>query len=268
MPARRLGEKLAAGRTADVHAWGATEVVKVYQPWMPADAARSERRRTAAAVALGLPVPRVGRVVCLGRRRGLVFQRLRGPTMMEALAASPPFEPWAERLADLHLSLHAGPVSHDLPAQHEVLARRLVHSPHLSAALRQAALDALARLPSGDRLCHGDFHPGNVLMTDAGEYVIDWVDASAGSPAADVARSLLLFAGHIATDPAPPGDRAATQRFRDAYLARYLARSSVSAQECRQWFPVLAAARLREGIPELRDWLLKQAHRGLGLRGG
>ena len=159
---------------------------------------------------------------------------------------------------------NAGPVSPRLPAQHEVLARRLAGSPHLSAGQQQAALGALARTPPGDRLCHGDFHPGNILLTDGGEYIIDWVDATCGSPAADVARSCLLFLGHIATTPEPAEVRAAMQRFHDAYLARYAARSSVSAEECRAWLPILAATRLREGIPEQREWLLAQVRQAFG----
>ena len=44
----------------------------------------------------------------------------------------------------------------------------------------------VAPLP-GDRLVHRDLHPMNVMMTAVGPIVMDWANASAGSPAFDVA---------------------------------------------------------------------------------
>ena len=55
------------------------------------------------------------------------------------------------------------------------------------------ALEALNGLPDGDRLCHGDFHPGNCIIGDDGMRVIDWPNAYAGDPDADVARTLLTL---------------------------------------------------------------------------
>src|SRR5215210_4707672 len=51
----------------------------------------------------------------------------------------------------------------------------------------------LEALPDGDRLCHGDFHPGNILLGDRGPAVIDWTGATRGDPAGDLARTRLLL---------------------------------------------------------------------------
>src|SRR5262249_32610054 len=60
------------------------------------------------------------------------------------------------------------------------------------------ALAMLEALPDGDRLCHGDFHPANVLVGRNGPAVIDWTGATRGDPAADLARTrLLLQAGAV-----------------------------------------------------------------------
>ena len=53
----------------------------------------------------------------------------------------------------------------------------------------QALLEAIAEMPDGDRLCHGDFHPLNILGDTADPLIIDWPDARRGEPAADVCRS-------------------------------------------------------------------------------
>jgi aminoglycoside phosphotransferase (APT) family kinase protein len=42
-----------------------------------------------------------------------------------------------------------------------------------------------------DRMLHLDLHPGNVILTRRGPVVIDWCNAGAGDPAADVATTLV-----------------------------------------------------------------------------
>ena len=44
-----------------------------------------------------------------------------------------------------------------------------------------------------NRLCHGDFHLLNLIMSDDKVTIIDWVDASAGDIRADVCRTYLLY---------------------------------------------------------------------------
>jgi aminoglycoside phosphotransferase len=63
--------------------------------------------------------------------------------------------------------------------------------------------NALARLVVPETLMHGDFHPGNVMISDGGVVIIDWTDGCVGHPFFDlatvlprdvVARSALLSA--------------------------------------------------------------------------
>ena len=59
-------------------------------------------------------------------------------------------------------------------------------------------------------LLHLDFHPANVLVDGVGRVtgVIDWANAVAGPPVADLARTWAIFA----TALVPPGWGAATTR--------------------------------------------------------
>lgn len=260
-----LGPMLAHGRTAEVHAWGRDRVVKVYHPWMPRSAVELERRCTAAAWAADLPVPTVGEVVRLDGRVGLVLERIDGPSMMDRIYGQQdrPVDS-ACRLAELHRALHQRPAPPGLPDQAERLETRIRRGSVLGPAEQEAALTALARLARGDRLCHGDFHPGNVLVADQGPIIIDWIDACGGSPAADLARTVLLFEGAIATSQADEETLAFMRQYRDAYLEGYGVDHGPAAT-WRAWMPVLAAARLDEQIEEQRDWLLLQVRQGLSL---
>ena len=131
------------------------------------------------------------------------------------------------------------------------MIEKIQHAQPLSPDLKQAALAALQKLPDGDRLCHGDFHPDNVMMSPAGAVIIDWIDATSGNPLADLARSQLL----LGKGALPPGVMLGwlIQLIRGRYLRLYLERYSqlnpIDQAQLEAWFPVIAAARLSEDIP-------------------
>ena len=267
-----LGEPLAAGRTADIYQWSESEVIKLFQPWMPFEAIESERNKAAAARSMDLPVPGVGDIIHLTGRVGLVFERIDGPSMMDQLkflrdlpqdVPQETLESSARQLAELQASLHAGKASVEFPAQADILRDRISQCSLLSEEERTGALRALARMPRDEKLCHGDFHPGNVMLADRGPVVIDWIDASRGNPAADIARTSLLFLGHIETSRTLADVRTAMALYHDIYLDWHLDKAAARRDEYRHWFPIMAAARLAEDITEQQDWLLQQVRRGL-----
>lgn len=130
--------------------------------------------------------------------------------------------------------------------------------------LRQRALEILESLPAGDRLCHGDFHPANVLRDDRQCTVIDWSTAARGDPAADVARTCLLLKESALPDDMSQTTRALLRLSRGIVASRYLRSydpaSSMQARIAR-WTPVLAAARLAENIDGERSTMLTLAGR-------
>jgi aminoglycoside phosphotransferase (APT) family kinase protein len=126
-------------------------------------------------------------------------------------------------------------------------------------------LTLLSSLPDGQNVCHGDFHPGNVLLTDQGPVVIDWMTACSGSPWADVARSSLILqvGAKAAGRQVHPILRIFIKLFHRLYLQRYLALASSPRVDGERWMPVIAAARLNENIIPERDALIKTIQKGL-----
>ena len=45
------------------------------------------------------------------------------------------------------------------------------------------------KLADGDTLCHGDFHPGNILLSGDGAFIIDFMNVCCGNYLYDVART-------------------------------------------------------------------------------
>jgi hypothetical protein len=230
-----LGELLGAGKEAEVFACGADRVVKLYR----SPAAKVPAFREAAILAvverLGLRAPRVHGVGRFGERWGLVSDRVRGPTFGLALAADPGAPELAAMVA-LQVEVHAA-AGAGLPGLKAGLRAKLGHAEALPPGRRDRLREKLAALPDGDRVCHGDFHPWNLLGTPGSAAVVDWLDAAQGPPLADACRSYLLLS-------------MAAPRLARPYLGAYLAASGASADAVLAWLPVLAGARLAEGVPD------------------
>jgi aminoglycoside phosphotransferase (APT) family kinase protein len=253
------GKLIGQGRTAEIYAWGDGEALKLYHVGWPASAAAHEVDIGRALAGTGLPVPTVGRALEVDGRYGLLFERIVGPSLMERFSA----KPWTviESLrvfTDLHLAMHTHSVT-GLPSQREQLARLIKEASAAPVAIRAQALERLDQLPDGNALCHGDYHPDNVLMTRGGPVIIDWGSASSGHPLGDVARTELLLG--VGEPPASRMNRwllsSARALVRRAYIRRYLRLRPASAGDLAAWRFPIAVARLGEGIVEERDKLLR-----------
>jgi uncharacterized protein (TIGR02172 family) len=245
------GPLIGKGRTADVYTHGPDRILKLYQPWMPAQVVQREYEITRAALTAGLPVPAADALLELDGRCGIVFERLEGPSMLKELAA----RPWrllasARLLGELHARVHACAAPQYLPAQQAQIADGIRAAKELSQDVQEICLRRLAALPEGASFCHGDFHPDNILMTPRGPYIIDWQTGTCGQPLADVARTCLLFETSALPPGTPPAARllvnASRSLIQSVYLRRYFQLRPAGRRALDTWRLPLLAARLRE----------------------
>lgn len=219
-----LGPLIGSGRSADVFALGPDRVLRRYR--RPIDVRREADLMVYLDLA-GYPVPKVYDV----DGPDLVMERLDGRDMLAVLGR----KPWligryARMLADLHDRLH----EIDAPAG-------------LGASFEPGD-------PPG-RVLHLDFHPGNVMLTRRGPMVIDWVNAAAGPPGADVAMAYAIMAS-AETDLIPMPVRLVIGRLRAEFLRRLLASTSADPA------PYLAsAARERMRDPNARPSEIERLRR-------
>jgi len=176
-----------------------------------------------------------------------------------------PSQPWTilrygRRMAELHVAMHSRTLALEIPRQRQRLVEKIESAIALPDGLRGRVLAALAQLPDGDQLCHGDFHPANVMATPQGEVSIDWIDATRGNPLADLARSSIITLGVAASAQTTTAvEKLFVRLFHTIYLRHYFALRPAGRVEYGRWLPIVAAARLSENIPELEAWLLAQA---------
>lgn len=262
-PEISLDNPIARGRTANVYDWGDKYVLKLFHNWFEFENIEYELKIARAVHASGVKTPAVGELLQIEGQHGLIYERAGGESMLTMFQR----KPWmvfaySRLLARLHKQMHECVFKADVPHQHRKLQSKINHADALSVSLKNSLLNALASLPEGDRVCHGDFHPANVLLSEKDATVIDWIDASRGNPLADVARTTIIFLGAAETDQTPnPFLKMFIKLSHAAYLREYFRLYPNGRDEYRRWLPIVAAARLTEGMPELEKWLIQQAQK-------
>lgn len=258
-----LGAPVGIGRTAEVFAWGEGRILKLYRAEIPRIWAEREAAIGRLIMQAGLAAPAIGETVEVNGRAGIVFERITGSSMLDSLARQPwLLRRYARQFAQIHADMSAAQAD-GLPSQREELVRAITHAPALLPALRERALAALAVMPDGDVVCHGDYHPDNLIIAPRGPVVIDWMTATRGNASADVARTVLLFRYGVLPADAHALKRLMADVMRKAFLAAYLrayrSLRPLGDAEIAAWLPILAAARLNERIPVEEATLLRLA---------
>jgi len=265
----KRGQIVGLGRTAEILAWNEKQVLKLFRQGWSLSAVEWEESVARAVSDAGLPVPAVYGLVEVEGRHGIVYERVDGPSMLKELISKPErLEHFANLFARLHTQVHALHIR-GLPSQRQQLEKKIHNAKPLSENRRNAALKALRKLPDDDVLCHGDFHPDNILMSTEGPVVIDWNDATRGSSYADIARTLLLLhtpedllADYINQRFELPSKlvgkqiRSIINSFINIYMSQYAKIRSTSSEEIELRRLPIAAARLSEGITEEENRLL------------
>lgn len=247
-------QRIDEGRTAEIFTWDEGRILKLYRAEFPREWADWEAQITRAINEKGVPAPQIYEVLDVEGRRGIIMEQVTGRSMFAALLSNLlNVVKYARMLADLHAQMHERSLP-DLPAQHQGLRQR-IREAKVSPEIQAAALQRLDRLPEGTALCHGDFHPANVVLTAHGPRILDWPTAMCGNPLGDVARTSLILR-LLEPSPAmsiPWALRLVRDIFHATYLKRYQQLRSVSREAIEAWLLPVAVARTLEGLPYERE---------------
>ena len=133
----------------------------------------------------GLLVPKVLEVGIFDGRWAIVSEFIEGKTMAQLMAEQPDKkDELMSRFVDIQLSIHArrAPLLNKLKDKME----RKIDGTSLDATTRYELHTRLESMPKHKKVCHGDYNPSNVIITDNGDaYIIDWSHATQGNASAD-----------------------------------------------------------------------------------
>ena len=211
------------------------KIAKVFNETKPVSDVFNEALNLARINECGIRSPKALEVTKLeGDEAGwaLITTKVPGVTLAEKIEAEPQrVGEYLEQFVDLQIEIH-GYTSPLLNRQDDKYARMINSLEAINATTRYNLLERLDGLKKGTAVCHGDFNPSNVIVSEDGTLsVCDWAHATQGAPAADVAMTYLLFS-------------LTSKEQAEAYLDTYCERADMAKQIVRQWLPVIAASEL------------------------
>ncbi|MFD1175874.1 phosphotransferase [Paenibacillus puldeungensis] len=246
-------EKLiGSGGTANVYEWTNNEVIKIYKPHVSMDMIRSEENIGKLLNNTKLCIPKYIKTVELNGNLAIVYERAEGRPLVEALMDSTDQSSISAKFAKLHYEIHQYTIER-LPAQNSMYQWRISRMRNKLGKAFIKVQDLNNSLPLKNKLCHGDFHPLNILVHNNEYQVIDWNDCCSGNPLLDIAWTYLLLNSPSLEAMFGQTMAKATKEFSDEYLQFYSQYANMSKNDVFMYLPLAATRRLDDNLSSETD---------------
>ncbi|MGI6269528.1 MAG: phosphotransferase family protein [Candidatus Howiella sp.] len=221
------------------------KVIKVFNEGYSKADILNEALNQARVEETGLNIPKLEEVTKIDGKWAIIIDYVPGKTLARLMEENPDkMDEYLERFVDLQLEVQSkrAPLLNKLK---DKMARKISET-DLDATTRYDLHTRLESMPKHNKVCHGDFNPSNIIISDSGTaHILDWSHATQGNASADAARTYLLFC--------LSGDNDLAEK----YMNLFCKKSDTAKQYVQQWLPIVAASQSVKGKPEERDFLLK-----------
>jgi len=261
----KVGKLVGQGRTADIFEYGEGKVVKLFHKDFPENYIQYEYNVNKYLQDKLDFVPKIYDIIDHQNKKGIVYEKIAGISLLEFLMNNPlRLFKVTKQFVQLHIEMHKRRFI-GFGTRKEYLRNEIERAKDLNDNNKKIILKYLETLPTSDSLCHNDFHPDNVMYTSKGLRVIDWITATAGNPASDVARTYYILRHGTPIGKLTLSDKIKVRLFQriasNQYLKNYLKKSKISRKEIKNWELVTIASRLAENIEQEKPYILKRIKR-------
>lgn len=223
-------------------------VYKVFDRSFPKADVLNEALNQARIEETGLPIPKVLNVSVTEQGEWTIVQEYaKGKTMAQLMEEEPENrERYLEQFVDLQLLIHSkrSPLLNKLK---DKLDRQINTYDKISPNARFIIRGRLDGMPKHEKVLHGDFNPGNIIVSEDGTCrILDWAHATQGNAAADAANTYLMLTLQ-------------DEELAEAYLVLFCQKSGTARHYVQQWLSIVAASRKTKEISEeqklLNHWM-------------
>jgi uncharacterized protein (TIGR02172 family) len=176
-------EKVGQGGTAAVYRLDDDKMIKVFKPVYPIDTIKNEKKMAQKLFFAGIPTAVPYDVVKCGESIGVIYEMLNSSSLQDLIVKEPENEEkYVYMMADLLQKTSKIRVE-GLKDGVERLLRACAVLPQYGIATEEekAKYDAILKnIPKSEDFTHGDFHPGNIMMSDGELMLIDLSSAAYG----------------------------------------------------------------------------------------
>lgn len=253
---------IGIGKTAEVYEYQEKYILKLFNVDFSKENVNYEYQINLEVQKINKFMPKVHSLIFEDERIGLVYDKVSGQSLINLISKEWfSSKKYAQLLAKTHYDLHIE-TGINLPSNKNKLRESIKKCSSLSKINIDKLCNYIDDLKEEDKLCHGDFHPGNIIVSSNGNYVIDWVTATLGNPHSDVARSIILLKYADIPDDISFLFKClikkAREKFSKMYLEEYRRISKVKLSDIEKWELPHMVARLEESITEIeKETLMK-----------
>ncbi|MBR5342054.1 MAG: phosphotransferase [Erysipelotrichaceae bacterium] len=192
----------------------------------------------------GLEIPCLLAVTMIDNRWALLTEYIEGKTMEELMDENPDKEDeYLKQFVATQIRVQSKRCP--LLNKHRDKMNRKISETDLSATMRYSLHSRIEAMPRHNSLCHGDFNPTNVVVSDKDgkAYIVDWSHATQGNEEADAARTYMMFLVEGKNKRA------------NKYMKYFCEANGCKPKEVLQWLPILAASQSVKGIKNQSEFL-------------
>lgn len=237
------GKKLGEGYSAAVYEWGEGKVIKLFHPSYSKEAVEKEFHNAKAIHDMCFAKPRAYDLVSCKEQMGIVYDRVEGKSLQEWVLETRDMPGCAEHMAKLHKAILRNNIR-NVPDYKEFLRWGILNATSIGLDKQKEALKTLDQLPDGNTLCHGDFHPGNIFISNGCTIAIDFMNICCGNFLYDVARTVFLV--QYTPVPVEAEDKEMILQFKKTLADLYLMQMEVDRERIQNYLSVIMVARMGE----------------------
>lgn len=211
------------------------KVIKVFEKQYSMADILNEALNQARVEETGLNIPKLNAVTDVDGKTAIILDYVKGKTLEQLMEEHPEkMDEYLNRFVDIQLEVHAKKAPM-LSRQYDKFYRKISQS-EFDATTRYDLHSRLDSMKRHDKLCHGDFNPSNIVITeDDKAFIVDWAHATQGNASADVARTYLIFCLE------------GKEELADKYLNLFCEKSDTARQYVQKWLPIVAASQSLKG---------------------
>lgn len=253
---------LAQGGQAEIYEFEQEKVIRVLRNKEDEEYLKVEMYIMKSLKERNKPVPKVYDFLKIEDRPSVIMEKLEGDTMLTDIRKNPlKLLKNAEKLAKLHIEVTDSSEGLQILSVNDRAKHLISKAEKLDDNLKEFIFNILSELPRVNHICHGDFHPGNIIIAEGNHYIIDWFGATSGDKLSDIAHTYLI----LRNTPKIPGVNS-FQNFiigisgnviSQRYIKTCEKLCSFDWNKFSKWMVVRAAERVFYGMPTEKEVLIK-----------
>jgi uncharacterized protein (TIGR02172 family) len=238
----KLGIVIGTGNTASVYDWDEGKVIKLFHLGYPDEAIEKEYHNASEIRDMSFLKPKAYEIIAYEERKGIIYDKVEGESLIDWVLRTKDLQECSIIMANLHKAIGQNKIS-NVPNYKDFLKHH-IQKAFLTVDKQKELFQMIDKFPNGNSLCHGDFHPGNILISGGNAYVIDFMNICSGDFLYDIARTVFLI--EFTPVPSDVEDKEMMLYFKKTLSDLYLRQMNITRDLIQDYLSVIIAVRKGE----------------------